>query len=467
VLYIDHDGAGTQYEDGGYLLPHAPALIPSPRLLPAAELALNELGFTSDLGRALEPSTPALQFLFPRHRLDLHADPAARVAELRREWPADGDALEAILASLTHAFDGSSPVLKALPPLPPDGFVERRALSKAIRFAQSGPSSAVDLEADPLEAIAGHPLGQALDAARNFMTHLGGGPAPFSTLRLAGAAVRGAQRLPGGHEGLRDILRRRIAEARGELLGIDASSPAVAERFELDGSRITAVRLEGSPNAYVARAFVLATSPASVLRLVPEELHRKIREMAGLRVTRQLLAVNLVVRVSALPPGLGETIVALGDGDAPVLAQVLPARRDTKKGSSESVADERVICAATYVPESTWDDGGGAAADGATWIRGRLTEFLPFLERDVVRESIPSLAASPDRRRNSRSIHPIYASELDVQLGVSGVPFRALKNLVIAGREVMPGLGVEGEFQAGVQAAAVAQSILGKKEFLK
>ena len=134
VLYIDHDGAGTQYEDGGYLLPHAPALIPAPRLLPAAEIALNELGFTSDLGRALETSTPGLQLLFPRNRLDLHADPAARAVELRREWPADGDALDAALTALTHAFDGASPVLKALPPLPPDGFLERRELSKAVRF---------------------------------------------------------------------------------------------------------------------------------------------------------------------------------------------------------------------------------------------------------------------------------------------------------------------------------------------
>ena len=470
VLYVDHDGAGTQYEDGGYLLPHAPALIPSPRLLPAAEIALNELGFTTDLGRALEYSTPGLQLLYSRHRFDLHADAGARVAELRREWPEDADALEAALGGLAHAFDGASPVLKALPPLPPDGFMERRALSKAISFAQSGPSSAVNLEVDPLRSIANHPLGQALDAARNFMTHLGGPPAPFSALRLTGAIVRGTQRLAGGYDAFRDIVRKRIADARGEMLGVDASAPAVAERLEVDGSRITAIRLEGSSNAYLARAFVLATGPASVLRLVPEELHRKVREVAGLRVTRQLLAVNFVVRAGALPPGLGETVVAIGDGEdaAPVLVQVLPARRDTKKGSAESVSDERVICAATYVPESTWDDGGGAAVSAAAdWIRARLAAFIPFLDQNVVRESIPSLAASPERRRNSRAIHPVYASELDTHLGVTGIPARALKNLVFAGREVVPGLGVEGEFQAGVQAAAAAQSILGKKEFLK
>jgi hypothetical protein len=38
---------------------------------------------------------------------------------------------------------------------------------------------------------------------------------------------------------------------------------------------------------------------------------------------------------------------------------------------------------------------------------------------------------------------------------------------VFAGREVIPGLGLEGEFHAGLQAAGVAQELLGKKELLK
>jgi hypothetical protein len=401
--------------------------------------------------------------------VDLHAEPGARAAELRREWPGEADALEVALGAVGQGFDGVSPVLKAMPPLPPDGFLERRELSKAVKFAQSGPSSAVNLEADPLRPMAGHPVGHALDCARHFMTHLGGAPAPFSTLRLVGALLRGTHKVPGAYDALRDVVRRRIAEARGELLGVEASAPATAARLAVDGSRVTSVRLEGSPNAYVAKAFVLATSPASTLRLVPEELHKKIRELAGLRVTRQLLAVNLVVRVEALPPGLGDTILALGEGDdaAPVLVQVLPARREAKKGSAESVSDERVVCAATYVPESTWDDDGASARQGAAWIRERIAAYLPFLDRHVLHESIPSLAAGPERRRNTRGLHPVYASELDAHLGVTGVPSRALKNLVLAGREVMPGLGLEGEFQAGVQAAAAAQAILGKKEFLK
>jgi hypothetical protein len=52
---------------------------------------------------------------------------------------------------------------------------------------------------------------------------------------------------------------------------------------------------------------------------------------------------------------------------------------------------------------------------------------------------------------------------LEQALGVTGIAPRALKNLVFAGREVVPGLGLEGEFHAGVQAAAHAQSLLGRR----
>jgi hypothetical protein len=41
------------------------------------------------------------------------------------------------------------------------------------------------------------------------------------------------------------------------------------------------------------------------------------------------------------------------------------------------------------------------------------------------------------------------------------------KNLFFAGREVIPGLGVEGEFYAGIQAAAHVAALLGRKDVLR
>jgi phytoene dehydrogenase-like protein len=477
VLHVDHDGVGGTYEDGGYLLPHAPAVVPSPRLLPAAEAALGELGLTTDTLRALEPCAPDLQILLPRHRVDVGHEAPRRLAELRREWPKDAERLEAAFGQLARLFDASAPFMRAMPPLPPAGFTERRAVSKALKFAASAPGAG-QLAVDEASAFAGledHPLVGALGTAQRFLGYLDGPPSPLATTRLLGAVLRGSHRIAGGVQGLRDTIRRRIAESRGELLGADEGA-AIAERLEVDGGKVAAVRLAGSPNAWVARVFVAATDAPAMRRLLPpDEADGKMaRLLDGVRPRRQILAVNLVVKTAALPPALGDTVLALREAGGPdaienaILLQTYPARRDKGKGASELVPDERVLCAAGFVPADARDRGDeGLAALGAQ-LRDAVADAVPFFERHLVRESLPVLRA-PKERRGSRLLpHPLYEVSLEGALGVTGLPGRSpYKNLVFAGREVVPGLGIEGEFHAGVQAAAAAQELLGKKELLR
>ena len=476
VLHVDHDGVSSAYEDGGYVLPYAPALIPSPRLLPAAEMALRELGLTTDTLRALEPCAPDLQILLPRHRVDIGHDPHQRIQELKREWPREAEQLEAAFGHLVKLFDAASPFLKSMPPLPPAGFGERRAVSKAIRLAASAPGAphaGVD-EALAFQGLADHPLVTALGTAQRFLGYLEGPPAPIATTRLLGGVLRGSHKLVGGNQGLREGIRRKIAESRGEILV--GGDTAIADRLEMDGSRVAAVRLAGSPHAWVARVFIGATDSPVMRRLLPKtEVGSTMATLLErIRPRRQLLTVNLVVKAAALPPALGDCVLALREAngsygiDNAVLMQVLPARRDKGKGASEVIADERVVCAAGFVDADARDEGSAHLTTLGRQIREAVADAVPFFERHLVRESLPVLAA-PTERRGSRLLpHPLYEVDLEQTLGVTGLPCRSpYRNLVFAGREVVPGLGLEGEFHAGVQAASAAQELLGKKEFLK
>ncbi len=475
VLHVDHDGLGTGYEDGGYLLPYAPSMLPSLRLLPAAELALRELGLNTDAARALEPCAPDLQLLLPRHRIDLGHDPSHRLAELRREWPGEAAELEAAFVELGRRFEAATPFFAALPPLPAGGFTERRAVSRALRLASSAASSThADLEeTSPLAGLEEHPLSFALTTATRFLGHLDGPLAPLALARLLGGLLRGSHRMTGGYQGLRELVRRKISESRGELLGDEG--PAIVERLEVDGTRIGAVRLHGSPNAWVARAFVAATDAPALRRLLPPEqaAGKAGGLLEGVRPRRQLLSLNLVVKATALPPAMGENVVALRDAGGPdevnnaVLIQIHPARRDRGKGASELAHDERVICAAALVPADVRDGGDALLAELGASIRQAVSEAVPFFERHLLRESMPVLAAAG--RRGSRLLpHPLYEVGLEQTLGITGLPCRSpYRNLVFAGREVVPGLGLEGEFHAGVQAAAAAQEILGRKDTLR
>ncbi|HEY6105533.1 MAG TPA: phytoene dehydrogenase, partial [Anaeromyxobacteraceae bacterium] len=90
------------------------------------------------------------------------------------------------------------------------------------------------------------------------------------------------------------------------------------------------------------------------------------------------------------------------------------------------------------------------------------------LGSQTVHQSVPLLAAPSERRGSRLMAHPLYEVRLPQALGVTGLPTRSpIKNLFFAGREVVPGLGIEGEFHAALQAAARVQDMLGKKERLR
>jgi phytoene dehydrogenase-like protein len=474
VLHIAHDDPGFHYVDHGYVLPHGPAVLPSPRHLPTAEAVLTELGLGTDLGRALAPSDPDLQLLLPRHRVDVSREAAVLRAELRREWPQEADALEAGFGELSTLFDFAGFFLRAAPPLPPDGIMEKLAVRKALRTAASMPGAPPRRadEAAPFRGLEDHELVRSLGTAHRFLTYLDGPPSPLSQVRLLGGALRGTNRLPGGLGTLREMVRRRIAESRGELRG-GPGEPAVASSLELEGKRVSAIRLAGSPDAHVARAFVIATDASRYLGLLPEEL-RESKAAAPLRkvkAARQLATVNLVVKQTALPPALAENVVALrdaagGDGiDNAVFLQILPARRDPKKGekgAGETVADERVVCASGFIPAGAGDEELAAAAKA---IREAVADAIPFFERHLVAESPVFVAADGS---GASAAHPLYEAAEGHVLGVAGLGVKsAWKNVFFAGREVVPGLGIEGEFYAGIQAAAHVAAALRRKDVLK
>jgi phytoene dehydrogenase-like protein len=463
VLQVDHGAASAGYEDQGWLLPRGPALLPAPRIWPAAEAALRELGLLADVQRALEPSPADLQLLLPRARLDLSRDPARRAAELRREWPSEAGRLEAALDELSQLFDEAGPFLAALPPLPPSGLRERWALARQLRAEAARPGARPPGEARPFAGLEGHPLARALAVAARFLASLDGELPPLAAVRLQGALLRGTHRLAGGWEGLSERMRRRLADARGEVLGAEGS-PAVAEALDVDGRRVTAVRIAGSQDAFAARVFVLAADSAAVRRLLPEAERdgRAARAADRLRVRREVVSVSWVLQPGALPPGLGDTALALpgaGGEEEAILLQTSPARRAPGKG--EAPEGTAVLSAAGLLASGA---GEAALRDWAGRARASLADLVPFLDRHVVCESLPLLAAGGGPRGPAPDWHPLYQVEPPGPLGVTGLPTRTpWKNVLRAGREVLPGLGAEGEFHAGLQAADAAERLLGRK----
>jgi hypothetical protein len=194
--------------------------------------------------------------------------------------------------------------------------------------------------------------------------------------------------------------------------------------------------------------------------LLPGGGERMAALLDEVRTSRVLVSANWVVRAEGLPPPLGQTAIGLGAGGRGMLLQVLPALRSGKKGVADPSPDHRVLTAAAFFAASGTRE---TPADRLTALRAAVAEFVPFLDRIVVHESMP-----PPRRGHREAgtyVHPLFETRTPRSLGIGGLPTRSpLGNLFFAGRDVLPGLGVEGEFHAGLRAADEVERVLGRKK---
>jgi phytoene dehydrogenase-like protein len=459
VLEIDHDGRGAGYVDGPWVLPWRPCLFPSPHLMPAAESALEEIGAAGSLARTLHPIEPGLQIFLPRHRLELPADPVARATELRREWPGDDSALEAAMHDLEALREDGGRLLASAPPLPPKGFFARLALRRAVARAPASGRGPIE-RCRPFEAIPGHPLAASLEALLHFLATSDGPAPPLALGRVIGSALQGLHVAEGGTQALRELFRR-----HGRPSGADheesAAQRGIVESVTLGGGRLRGLRLAGSDDEHTARVFLLATEADRFARLLPAGApSRATQALQRLRPARRLLAVNLVLGPGALPPPLGAAALLML-GDTPVLLEVQPAR-PREPGAADRGATH-VLSAVAAVPAEPWTRE--AVLSGVDRIRRTLTEAIPFLDRHVVHQSVPTLVGVGDGPPNPDAADPIHEPLPGAPLGVCGLPIQGpFRNLLLASRDVLPGLGLEGEIFAGIEAAAHAASALGQKD---
>lgn len=459
VLLIDHDGTGTGYEHGGFVLPYGPSIAPSLKAMPSVEEAFTELGLTTAVQRALRPHVPELQLILPRHRVDLHNDPARRRNELAREFGETAEGLLSALTATTSQHEASDAFFKEQPALPPDGFFEAWGLKKKI-------GQHPGLETHP-RLSNNTPPGALLRGLLPFLVYLDQPSSPLALTRPLSQALQAPQRFPGGNEGLRELLVRRLTELGGDVLTRETSESFVVEEISFDGARFAGVKLVRSDVIYRASCMVAAMDSGALRRLVTDrKRHRGLLEQLDAASTKSILfSVNWVVPTNALPRGMGELLLMDTEDSElkPLLIQVHPARTTGGK-EDESL---RVVCAGAFVPANVRELGEDHLQALAKRIDAQLEHLMPFSQEKRVLRSAPYLDASGVR--GSRLMpHPLYSFEAEAFLGVTGLKQRTpAKNILLAGREVLPGLGLEGELLAGMRAARLVQEMLKKKNPLK
>lgn len=455
VMLVEHDGLGPGYDHSGYLLPYAPFVSPAMKAVPVMDEVLTELGLNTAASRALRPHVPELQLVLPGHRFDLPADQGRRAAELKRAVGDRAQSLNAAISSLISFHEGSDAFFREPLELPADGMMETWGLKSLIKRHPQ-------LSA-PLPGQSDEPELRLLQKLAPFLTYQAEPQHPLARGRALSQTLASPERYPGGREGLRDLFNKKLQDLGGDLLTREGGESFIAEELAFDGDRAAGVKLLQSDMVYRAQAVVAATDSDALRRLISEKKkHRKLTESLDWSSTKQFLfTVNWVIRETGLPRGMGELVLyATGDDLDPLLIQQHPARR---VGSGKEEETLRVLTAAAFVPQSARDLGEPHLLELSERIGAHLEALMPFSRQHLVLASAPYIHAGG--LRGSRLLpHPLFQIESEALLGVEGLSQRtAVKNLFLANREVLPGLGLEGELLAGRRAARLVQGLTKKK----
>ena len=454
VLWAEHAQLSSGYEHEGFLFSTPPFLVPPFRMWPAVENVFTELGLTTGFQRQLRPTGP-LQIVLPRHRLDLPADPHRRLAELQREFGQGGGQLAETLAALTAAPDTSDPFFRFLDDFPAGTWMERFRLRRRAARVEGMTRPHPFSPNEPVEALLVGilPLLVQQDS-----------PGPLAATRVLGQLLRGPLRLPGGREGLREVLSRRFSELGGTLLPQEGLTGPVVEAVEFEGPQVT-VHVRGAEAVYRAQWLLGAMEPPLLARLMPDEgLGRKISAFLGQLVPRRLvLTVHWVLPEHVLPRGMGELVAMDGGPAGPIWIQVHSARRAGARGEEESL---RTLTASALVDAGVREAGEAGLRLAASALERALEGLLPFALQHRLARSLP-LTDSPGARAGAGP-QLLYPEADGAATGLEGLGIRTPgKHVLFVGREAVTGLGLEGELLAGARAAALIHESVRKRDPLK
>jgi len=479
VILLDHGENTTYYRRKGLRLPLVPTLVPFFESSPPVQKVHDELGLGPDLRTNSEALDPLFQAVMPKHRIDVRADREALLEELRQEFPDTVGAVGTFFDKLFALDHEISDFLEQSPPLPPAGVRDKLRARGMLARAQhlDAPFENHDL----LSGIpADHPLREMLLGPLTFFGHLGGDqPSTFHAVRLIARYYRGVLGFADRLGGLQAMLMK-VAEQTG----VDIHHGTVVKSIELAGRTLVRVHEATSKHPITADYFIANTFGPFQELLPPNKLQAKYAlGQRAVRPSGSLLVLNLVIEQQAVPRGMGQAVFLLNGRraprgeetvDPPLFLRRYPARRGEPGPvqTAETIDDELHEVLSVACPVQTADVSRSPERLAALkqQMLERVGRLVPFLRSFVVDTSLPVDTSGWDvegddtvRRIDPWTLHPIYFPTERPVLGVASRTTRTVfKNMVHCGRDVVPGLGLEGEYLAGLAAADTLGTMAGR-----
>lgn len=472
VLVLAHDDLPWTYTWEDHRLQQEPFMLTAADS-PAVRRVLSELSLTQIFRRRTTPHEPFFQIVLPEHRLDFTENREIFDREIEREFPEGHRIIDGFYSIVDRCNAELDKLFGSDLILPPESFFERRNLSRVIVH---NPFSKTRGDV-PLfgELAEDHPFRLAVRGQVKWASDLDDADvSPLDLVRLHAAWSKGTMAIDGGLEGLKELVLDRISTHSG-----DVRHDLGADRIAVRRGRVAGVRMVGQDEVTGCNFVVMGADAHHLPRLVDTaELGRKFFErLEEVQPAFMRYTLNLVVRSEVVPEGMARNVVLISDTTRPLVEENL-LRIEVCNGPND---ETNVLCIGALLPaqrvlETTYIEG----------MRHRISERLrwlvPFLDDHLIAVDSPhdglklqdirngrEFAVSSKWARNPGRMPTVCRVDPPGTLDITGLPHRTgLKNLLLACRQVVPGLGIEGEFLTAWGAAdIITRSDRRKRKFRK
>lgn len=413
-------------------------LVPSERGSMVVKHVHDELSLSERFSRYAAGVSPLLQVIYPDRRLDIGDRRVDVINEVARASGLhDATTIRAALDRLDAVDVSAETFLMDAPPLPAEGFFDRRAATAAAR---KHPDAIASADTQGLLDGISSELRALLIGLLPFLTHVDARTADdMPACRLARPLSRflGGVVQPEDGQSLRSVLIEHAERGGFEVIR------GVADHIKPNGKQLE-IGIAEERRALSADMVVDASGDLSGLETLP--IKQRGKQLAGiLEVSRpkgHLHALRIEIDRAVLPEPMAPRVLLLnGRGqvrapggnepeDRPILLQV---REAEQAGRAHLIALHPVSEIESHLGHDSLDEA----------IRARLVRLIPFLQDGHPAPSRIPIAA-----------HPLFDAELDPIAGIGGIPTATpMKNVVVAGPAVLPGLGAEGAYLAALQVA--------------
>ncbi len=461
VLVVGQEGARDRYSCFNYRFSKRPFVLTG-AASPVFTRVVDELSIPQLVSLAVRMPEPAFQLIGPRVRIDVSHNVSHTGEEVRRELPDDAATFAEALEGVGRISGEVEKLLSRDFVLPPESFLEKREYS---RVEVQNPFRAPGFFVSKLE---GAPLPEVFELPLRFETAGASKLHPLVRYRLLGNWLFDCGAIDGGRDGLRELLLEQVVGQGGDAHPRQQITEIIVKKGKVFG-----VALAGRKETVGCQVILTSLSPAELASFIqPTTWTKRFRGLVeACPAAPRGYAVNLGVRKEVVPEGLAETAFVVngpGLGDELLRVERIPQEEEGK-------AALQVSCIVPLGADHTIESG--ALRDA---ILDRIRKLVPFLDLHLEVIHSPYDGFGPiDLTGNAAGTAPPLPHPEEVPkwllrpppesgpLGAGNLPHRSgIKGLLLAGDQVVSGLGLEGELIAARGAARIAGKMDPRRERL-